>query len=188
MKKSIFYIVSAFLVLSFTVSSNLPKGWFKAGSKPSSYEMGTDSKIFKTGSSSAFIASTAKKIKGFGTLMQTCNAKNYLGKKIKLSGFIKSENVEDWSGMWLRIDQKSSNTALGFDNMQDRPIKGTTDWKKCEIILSVPQNASTLNFGVLLSGKGKVWFDGMQIEIVGAAEKSTGSQLNPEPINLDFEH
>ncbi|MBL1280979.1 MAG: hypothetical protein COA33_011935 [Fluviicola sp.] len=188
MKTLILYIATAFITLSFTLSPNLPKGWFKAGSKPVNYDMGTDSKVFKTGTSSAFIASTAKKIKGFGTLMQTCSAKNYLGKKIKLTGFIKSENVEKWSGMWLRIDQPSTNVALGFDNMQNRPIQGTTDWKQYEIVLSVPENASTLNFGVLLSGTGKVWFDNMKIEIVGIAESNTSNHnLLEQPNNLDFE-
>jgi len=45
-----------------------------------------------------------------------------------LSGYIKSEDVNGWSGMWMRIDGES-NQQLGFDNMRDRAIKGTTDWK-----------------------------------------------------------
>jgi hypothetical protein len=34
-------------------------------------------------------------IEGFATIMQRCNAKNYLGTRIKMTGFIKSENVAD---------------------------------------------------------------------------------------------
>jgi len=58
-------------------------GWFLAGNKPNSYKIGLDKSVHKTGSSSAFLESTEKEITGFGTLMQTCLADEYLGKRIK---------------------------------------------------------------------------------------------------------
>lgn len=83
--------------------------------------------------------------------MQNCLPDNYLGKRVRLSGMVKTQVVSDWSGLWFRIDQKGSQQNLGFDNMhngkKDRLIKGTTAWKKCEIVLDVPLNASYLAYG-----------------------------------------
>ena len=184
--KTLFAFSIATVLLSFTINS-VPSGWFKAGSQPNDYNMGIDNTVFKSGNSSASIQSNKKKIKGFGTLMQTCLAEEYLGKKIKLSGFVKSEDVNDWAGLWLRVDSKKGGLSLSFDNMQDRAIKGTTDWKKYEIVLDVPEIASTLNFGALLSGTGKIWFDDLNIEIISDITESTGTATLKKPSNLNFE-
>ncbi len=163
-------------------------GWTKAGSKPLSYEVGFDKNNAKKGKKSAYIESIDHEIKGFGTLMQSCDAKNYLGKKIKLTAFIKSEDVANRAGMWLRVDSKFAKKYLSFDNMQDRPIKGNTDWIKYEIVLNVPLESSILNYGVLINGTGKVWFDQLSIEIVGNIDSVYKSTSLPDkPTNIDFE-
>ena len=164
-------------------------GWFTAGSSPSSYKVGIDQKNFKNGTSSAYIKSIEKKIDGFGTLMQTCSAKEYLGKRVKMKGFIKSKDVANWAGMWLRVDSKVKKTTLSFDNMQDRPIKGNNGWTKCEIVLDVPEESSTLNFGVLLSGTGMVWFDNISFETIDKIDSKITSkkEVATKPMNVDFE-
>lgn len=163
-------------------------GWFLAGSHPGNYNIDLDKSVYKTGKSSAVLESTKKKTDGFGTLMQTCSAEEYLGKRIKMTAYVKSKDVSDWAGMWMRVDSKYSREALSFDNMQDRPIKGTSDWTKCEIILDVPEESSTLNFGILLSGAGKVWFDDIKFEVVSKLEskETSANTLNKKPINLNF--
>lgn len=192
-KVSVLSVVAIVIVGLFFVKGDLKAqkvdGWFLAGSKPNSYKIGIDKSVYKTGNSSAFLESTDKNISGFGTLMQTCLADEYVGKRIKMTAYIKSENVSDWAGMWLRIDSKERRESLGFDNMQDRPIKGSKDWTKCEIILDVPAESSTLNYGVLLSGTGKVWFDSISFEIVDELKtKPTGmsNDIPKKPTNLDF--
>jgi len=167
----------------------IPDGWYPAGSNPNEYEMGIDNTIFQSGQSCAYIKSKNPKRDEFGTLMQTISAENYLGKRLQLSGYIKSEDVEEWSGMWMRIDGES-NKLLGFDNMQDRAIKGNTDWNKYEIVLDVPVSSKTILFGVLLTGEGKVWFDNFELKEVDKSVQLTDRRKEnrrSEPINLDFE-
>ena len=191
-------ILSLLIVVSIGFNSfnqNLLKGWFKAGDNPKSYKIGLDNSIFQNGEKSAFIESTESDIKGFGTLMQTCSAKEYLGKKVKMSGFIKTENISNWVGMWLRIDPINSISSEYFDNMGNRPITGTTNWTKYEIILDIPTNSNSMNFGVLISGTGKVWFDNLSFEVLGKSTEKFNDSLNIEisnkllrkPTNLDFE-
>jgi len=37
---------------------------------------------------------------------------------------------------------KGKETGVAFDNMQDRAIKGTTDWRRYEVVLDVPEDAT----------------------------------------------
>jgi len=142
-KLSFLSVVLILVMLGLTKSemhAQTINGWFKAGSKPNSYEMGLDNSVTKTGKKCAYLKSVDNKIKGFGTIMQSCDAKLYLGKKIKMTGYVKSEDVKKWSGMWLRVDAKYGRRVLSFDNMQRRAIKGDTDWAKYEIVLNVPKD------------------------------------------------
>ena len=172
------------------MSDQIPKGWFAAGSNPSEYEMGIDNSNLENGQVCAFIKSKSPKENEFGTLMQTISAENYLGKRLKLSGYIKSENVNGWCSMWMRIDGEN-NQQLGFDNMRDRTIRGTTDWKEYEIVLDVPSHSKTINYGVLLGGNGKVWFDSFKLVEVDNSVQVTNllkeNKFPSKPINLDFE-
>ncbi|HSW56453.1 MAG TPA: hypothetical protein VLH59_15315 [Ignavibacteriaceae bacterium] len=186
--------VIAILITVLIIANNnnkIPNGWYPAGSNPSEYEMGIDNSIFQNGQACAYIKSKSPKENQFGTLMQTISAEYYLGKRLMLSGYIKSEEVKGWSGMWMRIDGES-NQQLGFDNMRDRVIKGTTDWTRYEIVLDIPANSTTINYGVLLGGDGEVWFDNFELKEVDKNVPVTNllkeSGLPSQPINLDFEN
>jgi hypothetical protein len=190
--KSVLLVGTTVAMLSF----DLPTGWFKAGDKPNSYDMGIDKGAGQDGTNAATIKSIDKKINGFGTLMQNCTPDKYLGKSIHMTGFIKTKDVSDWSGFWLRIDQKGSDKPLAFDNMhdggKDRSIKGTTDWTKYEIVLEVPIKTSNIAFGALLVGTGQIWFDNLAFEVVDNTIPTSeivkeSTKLIKEPTNLDFE-
>ena len=49
------------------------------------------------------------------------------GKRIRLSGHARSKDVSDWAGLWMRVDGPKGE-PLAFDNMQQRPIKGTGEF------------------------------------------------------------
>ena len=88
---------------------------------------------------------------------------NYDGKRISLSGYIKTENVAGYAGLWLRIDPQ-----IAFDNMYKNGVTGTTDWKRCEIAVDMnPAKTQQIVLGGLLAGKGKMWLDDLKITIDG---------------------
>ena len=100
------------------------------------------------------------------------------GKKLRFSGDIKTEDVEDGhAGLWWRVDKAPKQVAV-FDNMADRGPKGTTDWQEYVIELDIPEDGSNINFGVILAGTGKAWFDNLQIYLDGEPY----AQIRPEPI------
>jgi hypothetical protein len=122
--------------------------------------------------------------------MQSFFPEEYLGKRLKLSAYIKSEDVKDWAGMWMRVDGEKGKT-LSFDNMQTRPIEGSTAWKQYQIILDVPKESINLSYGVLLSGTGKVWMDSFEFEVVTNTSTTTGNEAKKnlkKPTNTSFDN
>jgi hypothetical protein len=160
------------------------KCWFMAGSHPSDYEQGIDSSNRYHDQKSAFVRANIPHPSGFGTLMQMFKADLYRNKRMRFSGVVKSEGVDDWAGLWMRVDGPGKE-SLRFDNMQTRPIVGTTEWQRYRVILDVPEEATNVAFGILLGGKGQVWLSDVQFE--ETEEEPTGTASHPEkPGNLDF--
>ncbi len=150
--------------------------WFPTGSAPGKYKMGVDSSVQHEQQNAMTIKSSDAEVEGFGTLMQNTKPEKYKGKRIRMTGYMKSNEVTDWAGFWLRVDQAGSQQILSFDNMEDRAIKGTTDWKQYDIVLDVPTEASNIAFGALLSGTGQIWFDNLNFEIVDHSVPTTGQK------------
>ena len=164
-----------------------PEGWHLAGSAPNDYETGISDGA--DDSSAAYLKSVVDSPRGFGTLMQTFSAVDYRGQRLRLSGAVRTNDVGAWAGLWMRIDGRGQE-RLGFDNMQDRPILGSTDWNRYEVILDVPEQSEAIAFGVLLVGQGEVHLDDLRFEVVGQDVAVTGNEtpgLRPEPANLSFE-
>ncbi|RYY13171.1 MAG: hypothetical protein EOO36_16280, partial [Cytophagaceae bacterium] len=73
----------------------------------------------------------------------------FQGKTLKLTGFLKTEQVQDgFAGLWLRVDGLAK--TLAFDNMQTRPVQGTTGWQQYTTSLPLAAEAETIYLGGLL--------------------------------------
>jgi len=103
---------------------------------------------------------------GFGVATGTFPVKAAAGRRITFSGAIKTTDLDGFAGLWWRADGPTG--VLAFDNMQARAVKGTTDWKRYEIVLDIPRDTVNINFGVLMPGKGTAWFDDLRVELDGA--------------------
>jgi hypothetical protein len=165
---------------------DLPVGWTVAGLAPRDYEFAIDRTEHHSGTSSAVVRARTPTPGGFGTLMQVLLADDYLGSRVRLSAFIQTRDVTGWCGLWLRIDDPDRR-VLAFDNMQTRPIQGTTAWARYEVVLDVAEAAAGLSFGLLLDGGGAVWLDEVALEVVGTDVPTTVAPVARHPRNLDFE-
>ena len=67
--------------------------------------------------------------------------------------------------------------------MSSRGAKGTTDWTKHTVEFKIDEKLTNINFGVLLPGNGKAWFDNLSIELDGEKYQ----QNEPEVIELSLE-
>lgn len=140
-------------------TKNSPTGWQEFGQ--GTYFVKADSLIKQSGNYSVSIENVSES--GFKALAIDL-PKNYDGKMIQLSGYIKTENVKDgFAGLWMRIDPE-----IAFDNMAEREITGTTDWQKYEVTLNLdPKKTEKIVIGGLLVGTGKMWLDNLSVSIDG---------------------
>jgi beta-lactamase regulating signal transducer with metallopeptidase domain len=169
------------------VSMPAPKGWWLSESKSQNYLTGIDPGCSHQGLPCAYLKGKPTATEGFGTLTQKFSASDYLGKRVRFTAWVKSENVNSWAGLWMRVDKDL--LVLGFDNMQNRAIKGTTDWRQYSVVLDVPNYATAIAFGILLDQSGEVWLNGVKFETVSADVPVTGEPSSPlpqGPDNLDF--
>jgi hypothetical protein len=178
-------LVAAGLLVPAIASPATPAGWYLAGSDPKSFEVSRDANLTHDGKKSASLASISTP-KGFGTLMQNFEAKEYRGKRLRLTAWVKSTEVKDWAGVWMRVDGPDGKST-SFDNMQRRPIKGTQDWTRCDVVLDVAENAAQIAFGILLSGEGKVWISDIGFQAVDKSVPLTSETVSPQPKNLNFD-
>jgi len=164
-----------------------PSGWHIAGSVRTAYVAGVDPNVRMSGSPTGYLKSTKRKVDGFGTLMQDIAPDQYAGGRIKVSCYLKTVDVSAWAGLWVRVDRGRDVSPIAFDNMEDRAIRGTTDWTECVVVLDVGERASNIAFGVLLTGTGTVWIDRMRFEKVDDSVAVTSPPAyRTEPRNLDF--
>lgn len=142
-------------------------GWQVGGTSPHEYEVRLDSTGGRDQTPCAVLRARVEETTGYVTLMQRAPAAPYRGRRVRMSAYVKTEGVEDWSGLWMRIDRTADGKALAFDNMQNRPIRGTTGWIEHAVVLDVPPEGGRLYFGIILSGRGKVWVDDFDFQVVG---------------------
>lgn len=112
---------------------------------------------------------------------------NYEGEEITLSGYLKTENVNNgFAGLWLRIDPN-----VAFDNMQKKNISGTRNWEKYEIKLKMnPEKTEKIVLGALLVGVGKIWVDDLKVSIDGkpiSSAKLFSKELTKAYLDKEFD-
>jgi hypothetical protein len=124
-----------------------------------------DNKVVHGGRWSARIERHTDSASKFSTITKSIPIE-FSGTTIELRGFLRTEGVSDFVGLWMREDGESP--SLAFDNMQNRQLKGTTPWIEYSIKLPVHPEAKQLFFGVLLAGTGKAWADDLHLLVDGA--------------------
>lgn len=182
-------------------------GWRFNGINPPGYRCGYDNNIYQHGEKSVFIESAANEPGYFSTFLQTMNIKEFKGKRIKMTGYLRTAGSTEKAQMWLRVDNVTRKMATEFDNMDNRPVKDDRNWTRCEIVFDYPNEECAVFFGAFIIGKGKIWFDNVSFEEVSKDIQKTTWNLNepfpemylentkkyangvPEklPVNLDFE-
>jgi C-terminal processing protease CtpA/Prc len=137
-----------------------PAGWF---GRPEGTVL-VDDKIVHGGHWAARLERQADSPGAFSTLHRAI-AMDFAGTTLELRGFLRTEQVSQLAGLWMREDGET--TALAFDNMANRPVTGTTEWTEYSIKLPVHPDARQLVFGALLVGNGKLWVDDLQVLMDG---------------------
>lgn len=167
----------------------LPEGWFVSHPAPEYYRIGLDPEH----PGEALVASVggADIPEGrTGVMMQSVEALPHLGRRMRFSAELRCEDIVGTGSIWMRVDPQSGR-FLRFDNMlnhgDDAALRGTEPWRLVEVILDVPEGAASIHFGLLLSGRGRLWARDLRLEPVEDDRQPTAWRpFLPRPTNLDF--
>jgi hypothetical protein len=168
------------------VDTKLPQSWFKNGQPPAADKClaGVDADLEARGTLNITLQ-CAEQLDGFVGAMQSFAANKYRGQRIRFSAQIKSKNLDGWGGIWMRVDD-TDKPGASFDNMQGRPVKGTTDWTPYSVVLDASDKAQGIFFGTLMIGKGQLWISDLRFEVVSHDTPLTGQATANEPGNLQL--
>ncbi|HMW37725.1 MAG TPA: hypothetical protein PLG25_15750 [bacterium] len=191
--KNMVYLLFVMVFCVTDIRAQLPEGWYMAKDPqsldpacPKDYAIGIDKGTKYNGKVSAFIESRNAQPEGAAILLQEASPADYKGKRIRISAFVNADNIQNWSGLFVSLDARGYKGLNDF--MYDRPIKGTIEWKKQEVVIQIPVDAERIFYGVWLEGKGKIWVDDFVIEIVGEETPITaGRRILKRPRNLNLE-
>ncbi len=155
----------------------LPTGW--TGGPPNTVSV--DDSIAHSGKNSVRLAPDS----GNFSVLTKHLPLNYAGGTLELCGFLRTEDVSGFAGLWMREDQDGAMVAL--ENMQSRGLKGTTGWTEYSIYLPLHPGAQTLLIGALMQGTGKLWADDLQLMLDGKPISEAPKIEHPQTV-LDRDH
>jgi hypothetical protein len=166
----------------------VPEPWHMAGDRPGEYEAGLLPGTVTLDGSRVVRLRLREDVAvpgGFGTLMQSLRATRYLGQRVRFGAMARAVEVTGWAGLWMRVD--TDQRAAAFDNMQNRALRGTTDWIRAEVVLDVSERARSIHFGILLGGAGAADLSQARFDVVDDSVPVTSEErLADEPRALDF--
>ena len=145
-------------------AQTLPSGWDAGGE---GYVVAVDSLVAYEGASSLRVRRAGEG--RFAVAMQVLTVDELRGRTVRLSGFIRTEDVEGgYAGLWLRVEGPGG--VLAFDNMMDRGAKGSSAWTSFSIVRPVDDAAERVVLGTIMTGAGTAWFDGLTLDTLTATE------------------
>lgn len=147
-------------------------GWVLTGSNPGAYEVrcqdpaqGCIIPLLRT----RFNAGSPL---GTGSLTHSETAGPWQGHKVVVRAELKAGSIGGWGALWMRVDGPD-DAPLAFDNMQNRPLRGTSAFDWYRVVLDVPPEAVRITFGVMLHGPGAIFIRELQFEEADPDEPST---------------
>jgi C-terminal processing protease CtpA/Prc len=132
------------------------------GVDPTRYSGGTDEAVrHRDGQAIVLRAGTDADPGGYATYRDTLDAKEYRGKRVRVSGWLRTQDAPSASFFF--------SVVHGEHPILERSgtLVGDEDWTPFAVVVDVPSDASTLLAGLWLSGgHGAVWADDLKIDIV----------------------
>ncbi len=99
--------------------------------------------------------------RGYSALLEYVRADAYRGKRIRLRGMLRKVKGAGDTLLYLQVNSPSSppRTVTG-------PGAGTT-WRRDELLLDIPKDAATFQFGVVVTGPAEAWIDAVEVQTLG---------------------
>lgn len=148
-------------------------GWTSVES--SAYQAAVDHKVAHSGRASLSLKSVTPAATSGYAARQRIQADAYRGQRIRITGWLKTDQAKDGSAIWLRVDYANGDYVL--DGMLELgPAPG---WRRSALVADVGADAIGISFGVRMKGQGQVWADDFGIETVGKTVRTNTIERRP---------
>jgi erythromycin esterase len=142
--------------------------WQLISTDPLAYESDYDTRVAHSGRTSLYLQSLKSAPAGNGWVEQSIQPGNYLGTRVRFSAYLRTDNVAGSAGLLISTDETEFQTWPSAPAAAIQ-VDGTREWQRYSMELDLPRVTTTLYYGVVLSGTGKLWLDDVQLEIVAMA-------------------
>jgi hypothetical protein len=98
----------------------------------------------------------------------------YHGKRVRFSAQVRAEGVRGWGGIYLgpgdlvlmpRISVAEPGIEAELPAGAVVPADGS--WHEASVVVDMPDDEDSMNFGLALVGEGQVWARNLQFQVVG---------------------
>jgi RNA polymerase sigma factor (sigma-70 family) len=151
------------------------RAWRQSFTSAHDYPMTTDLANTHDGNPSICFAYTgpanasARSFAWFGHTIHYPESERYAGHTVRLSGWIKTENVSNHVQPQIRplsgLMQRDSKLLAKDSMVQDKSIRGTLNWTPFSLICDIPKNTGYIVTSFIFWGSGKVWIDTNSLEL-----------------------
>lgn len=169
------------LVLGFEEApeDGRPAGWF--GGPPD--HLAVDEDVVHSGDRSATITRSRDEDTEFTSLTLSVPADRQ-GQRILLEAWVRSRDVDNFFGLWLRQDGRSG--TIDFQHNYGLQLQGDVEWRKVAVTAVLSDRAESVFFGLILNGPGKVWIDDVELTLDGKPwREAAGREIERLPMDDD---
>jgi hypothetical protein len=100
-------------------------------------------------------------VSGAGGVFQCVDQPNLRSLFVHITGYIKTSDVTGRGAGLLMNANAPDGSGVGFQNMNHRRVRGTSDWRRYAIEVEIEEEVGRVCFGFNLEGPGTAWVDDM---------------------------
>lgn len=159
----------------------IPAGWSSMAGNggplalPGVCEIGVDGQKSVAGHQAYTVRCNNPVLPSYGGARNTIRTAQFRGKRVRVSAWLMASGISGVptpqysgvageGGLWIGVGSQKGGTRM--DRMQNRTIKGTTDWEYRDFVVDVPDDNNQMFIGYWMQGKGQLWVRDFNIEEV----------------------
>lgn len=147
-----------------------PTGWVTGQhAGVPSYTFALDEKVRREGKQSLRIDNIGPE--PYGAIYQPLPIAGLAGTTLRLTAWVRTQNAggerKGW-GAALQLQAKKGGSPLAYNDLSAHLISGSSEWTRREVVVAIPKDAEHVEVGIMLRGKGSVWLDDVELEVVPA--------------------
>lgn len=98
---------------------------------------------------------------GYSALLQFVRADPYRGKRVRLRGMLRGGTGT--ALLYLQVNRPAAQPQTVTE------AAAGTAWKRYELLIDIPKDAATFQFGLVVAGAAEAWLDAVEVQVLGEA-------------------